>query len=149
MIGDLKQMDPRWLRGASFKGYGVTLTVGIGVPIPILDEEVLVHAAVRDEDLVAQVVDYSETYPQRETGSLAEVSYAQLKSGEISIDGKKVPTAGLSSYARGKEIAGMLKDWIQKGEFLLTECVQQLPSSDSGIVFKGLQEKPVRVRKAV
>ncbi len=149
VIGDLKQMDPRWLRGASFKGYGVTLTVGIGVPIPILDEEVLVHAAVRDEDLVAQVVDYSETYPQRETGSLAEVSYAQLKSGEISIDGKKVPTAGLSSYARGKEIAGMLKDWIQKGEFLLTECVQQLPSADSGIVFKGLQEKPVRVRKAV
>jgi len=149
VIGDLKQMDPRWLRGTSFRGYGATLTVGIGVPIPILDEETVVQAAVRDEDIVAQVVDYSETYPQRESGSLAEVSYAQLKTGEISLDGKKVPTAGFSSYAMAREIAGILKDWIQKGEFLLTECVQRLPSSDSGIVFKGLQEKPIRFKKAV
>ena len=149
VIGDLKQMDSRWLRGSSFKGYGVTLTVGIGVPIPILDEATLVHTAVRDEDIVAQVVDYSETYPQRESGSLAEVSYAQLKTGEISLNGKKVPTASLSSYAMAREIAGILKGWIQGGEFLLTECVQQLPSSDSGIVFKGLQEKPIRLKKAV
>ncbi len=149
VIGDLKQMAPRWLRGTCFRGYGVTLTVGIGVPIPILDEESVVQAAVRDEDIVAQVVDYSATYPQRETGSLGEVNYAQLKTGEIAVDGKKVPTAGLSSYTRAKEIAGILKDWIQKGEFLLTECVEQLPSSDSGIVFKGLQEKPIRLKKAV
>jgi len=149
VIGDLKQMHPRWLRGTSFRGYGVNLTVSIGIPIPVLDEETVVQAAVRDEDIVAQVVDYSETYPQRESGSLAEVNYAQLRRGEISVNGKKVPTASLSSYAMAREIAGILKDWIQKGEFLLTECVQQLPSSDSGIVFKGLQEKPIRFKKAV
>jgi uncharacterized protein (DUF39 family) len=149
VIGDLKGMNPQWLRGTSFRGYGTTLTVGIGVPIPILDEEAVIHAAVRDEDIVAQVVDYSETYPQRESGSLAEVTYAQLKSGEITLDGKQIPTAGLSSYAMAREIAGNLKDWIRKGQFLLTECVQRLPSSDSGIVFKGLQEKRIRFRKAV
>ena len=149
VIGDLKAMDPRWLRGTSFRGYGTTLTVGIGVPIPILDEEVLIRAAVRDEDIVAQVVDYSETYPQRDSGSLAEVTYAQLKSGEIMLDGKKVPTAGLSSYTMAREIATILKDWIRKGEFVLTECIQRLPSADSGIVFKGLQEKRIRFKKAV
>ena len=149
VIGDMKGMHPRWLRGTSFRGYGVNLTVGIGVPIPILDEEAVIHAAVRDEDIVAQVVDYSETYPQRESENLGEVSYAQLKRGEISIDGKEVPAAGLSSYAMAKEIASILKEWIQNGQFLLTECTQRLPSSDAGIVFKGLQEKPFRARNPI
>jgi len=149
VIGDMKGMHPRWLRGTSFRGYGVNLTVGIGIPIPILDEEAVIHAAVRDEDIVAQVVDYSETYPQRESENLGEVSYAQLKRGEISIDGKEVPAAGLSSYAMAKEIASILKEWIQNGQFLLTECTQRLPSSDAGIVFKGLQEKPFRARNPI
>ena len=149
VIGDMKGMHPRWLRGTSFRGYGVNLTVGIGIPIPILDEEILIQAAVRDKDIMTQIVDYSETYPQRESESLGEVSYAQLKSGEITVDAKEVPTASLSSYAMAKEIAGVLKEWIQRGQFLLTECTQRLPSSDSGIVFKGLQEKPIRLKKAV
>lgn len=143
VTGDLKQMSPRWLRGASFTGYGATLAVGIGVPIPILDEEVLRRAALPDEEIFAQVVDYSEAYPNCVPDSLGEVSYAQLKSGTISINGKKVSTAGLSSYARARKIAGTLKNWIQEGAFLLSQPVAPLPSVGSGIRFKPLVERPL------
>jgi uncharacterized protein (DUF39 family) len=143
VMGDLKQMSPRWLRGASFTGYGVTLAVGIGIPIPILDEEMLNFTAVTDKDIVAQVVDYSEAYPNCIPGSLGEVTYAQLKSGSITVKGKKVPTAGLSSYSRAREVANTLKDWIAEGSFLLSEPVAPVPSVDSGIKFKALQERPI------
>jgi uncharacterized protein (DUF39 family) len=137
-------MSPRWLRGTSFTGYGVSLTVGIGIPIPILDEEILRHTMVRDEDIWAQVIDYSEAYPQCIPGSLAEVNYRDLKSGKITVQGKEIPTAGLSSYFRAKEIAQTLKEWIKTGKFLVTKSVEPLPSVDSGIVFKPLKERPIK-----
>ena len=56
--------------------------------------------AVTDADIIAPVVDYSEAYPNGKPEVLAEVTVAQLKSGEISVNGKKVVTAGLSSYAQ-------------------------------------------------
>ena len=144
VLGDLKQMSPEWLKGTSMTGYGVTLSVGIGVPIPILNEEILLYTAVKDEEILAQIVDYSEAYPQRKSGSLGEVSYAQLKSGKITVQGKEVPTGSLSSYAKARKIASLLKDWIRKGEFLLAEPVELLPSVESGITFKPLKERPIK-----
>ncbi len=143
VIGDLKQMSPRWLVGTSFLGYGCTITVGIGVPIPVLSEEILRYTLVTDADIVAPVVDYSEAYPQRKPDVLGEVSYAELKSGVIKIMGKEVPTASLSSYPKAVEIANILKEWIKKGEFLLTEPVAPLPGAESGITIKGLEERPI------
>lgn len=143
VTGDLKEMNARWLRGASFTGYGATLAVGIGVPIPILNEEILRYTTVRDGEIVAPIIDYSEAYPKGIPGNLGEASYAQLKSGSIMVKGKKVPTAGLSSYARAREVASVLKGWIQNGAFLLTEPVITLPSVDSGITFKPLAERPI------
>jgi L-aspartate semialdehyde sulfurtransferase len=143
VTGDLKGMQARWLRGASFTGYGTTLAVAIGLPIPILNEEVLRCTTVTDADIVAQVVDYSEAYPNCVPGSLGEVTYAQIKSGAIEINGKKIPTAGLSSYARASEVAATLKSWIETGSFLLTQPVEPLPTADSGIQFKPLSERPI------
>lgn len=141
LTGDLKQMEARWVRGVSYLGYGVTMQVGVGIPIPILNEDVLAYASLKDSDLVAQVVDYSESYPQGIGGTLGEVSYAELKSGEITIRGKKVPTAPLSSYPKAVEIAVILKEWILAGDFELTSPVQPLPSADAGIKFKPLRVK--------
>ena len=116
-------------------GYGTTLTLGIGVPIPVLSEEILRYTTVTDADIFAAIVDYSESYPQRKPDILGEVNYAQLRSGKIEINGKNVPTASLSSYPKAVEIANTLKEWIQKGEFLLTEPVAPLPGAESGITF--------------
>jgi uncharacterized protein (DUF39 family) len=142
-IGDLKQMSPRWLVGTSMLGYGCSLTVGIGVPIPILSEEILKYTMVSDEDILAPVVDYAGAYPQRRPEILAEVSYAELKSGKIRVSGRDVPTASLSSYPRAVEIATTLKEWLKAGKFLLTEPVAPLPGVDSGVTFKPLHERPI------
>jgi len=143
VIGDLKQMKPEWLVGTSYLGYGATLTVGIGIPIPILNEEVMRCVSVSDRDLYAPIVDYSEAYGQRIPGNLGYVSYAELKSGKITVNGKEVPTAPLSSYPKARQIAGILKEWIQKGEFLLTEPVKLLPSYKDGIAASTLEIKGI------
>jgi uncharacterized protein (DUF39 family) len=143
VIGDLKQMKPEWLIGTSMLGYGCTMTVGIGVPIPILSEEILKYTLVTDSQIFAPIIDYSESYPQRKSNILGEVNYAELKSGKIKIQDKEVPTASLSSYPKAVEIASILKDWIKGGKFLLTEMVAPLPGADSGIIFKPLEERPI------
>ena len=141
VIGDLKQMKPEWLVGTSMFGYGCNLTVGIGVPIPILSAEILRYTAVKDEDILAPIVDYSEAYPQAKPDILGEASYAQLKSGKIVVQGQEVPTASLSSYSKARDIAETLKEWIKRGEFLLTEPVAPLPGVEAGITLKPLEER--------
>jgi len=118
-------MSPRWLLGVSMQGYGCSLAVGIGVPIPILDEDMARYTGVADEDIVTQVKDYSFT----RSDPLCQVSYAQLKSGTIMVEGQEVPTVPLSSTVRAREIASILKDWIQRGEFLLGEPQHPLPTT--------------------
>ncbi|WP_066634549.1 homocysteine biosynthesis protein [Desulfolucanica intricata] len=139
VLGDLKQMNPQWLRGTSFLGYGATLTVGIGVPIPVLNEEIIRYAAVPDEELYAPIMDYSDAYPNRKPCDLGFVSYAELKSGKITVNGKEIPTASMSSYKKAREVAGILKQWIQKGDFLLSQPAQLLPNADDGIKAKVLK----------
>ncbi len=144
VIGDLKQMSPRWLVGTSMLGYGCTITVGIGVPIPVLSEEIVRYTAVTDDDILGAVMDYSRTYPQFKTDILGEVSYGKLKSGKVMIQGKEVPTSSLSSYSRAVEIATTLKEWILGGKFQLTHPVAPLPGVESGTTFKPLKERPIK-----
>jgi uncharacterized protein (DUF39 family) len=139
VTGDLKGMSADYLRAASITGYGVSLAVGIGVPIPILDEEMAHFTAVKDSDILAPIVDYSEDYPNVTGKPLGTVSYAELRTGTIEINGKKVRTAGQSSYSKAREIAGKLKSWIESGSFVLGRPVDPLPGADSSVEFKPLK----------
>ncbi|MDI6784630.1 MAG: homocysteine biosynthesis protein [bacterium] len=142
VLGDLKQMSPKWLKAVSFTGYGVTLSIGIGVPIPILNEAILEYTTVKDEDIAAPLVDYATAYPERKPDTLGEVNYQQLRSGTVKINNKEVPTGGLSSYSKAREIALILKQWIREGKFQITEPVAHLPGPDSGQTFKPLNDRP-------
>jgi uncharacterized protein (DUF39 family) len=125
VIGDLKQMSSEFIRALSFKNYGVSLAVGLGVPIPILDEDVMRAASVREDQIFAPVLDYA--VQSRTRRPVREISYAELRSGSIEINGKKVKTSSLSSYAKARQVAETLKNQIAKGEFLLTQAVAGLP----------------------
>ncbi len=139
VIGDLKQMKPEWLRGTSMLGYGATLTVGIGIPIPIIDEEILMNTCITDRDIIAPVVDYSYDYPNMTGKIIAEIDYASLKSGRIRLFNKTIPTFPISSYPKALEICRILKSWIKNGRFFLTTPVERLPGKESGVKFKPFQ----------
>lgn len=141
VIGDLKQMEANWVVGLSYAGYGATLAMGIGIPIPILDEEILLHTMVKDEDIYCPVVDFNEGYPYSKPIDLGFVSVADLKKGKVIIEGKEVITTPQSSYPRARIIAATLKEWISQGKFELTCPVAQLPGADANIEFKSIPDR--------
>jgi len=127
VMGELKKMHPKWLVGVSIQGYGCSLSVGLGIPIPILNEEMARYTSVSDEDLYTHVIDYGKDYPQGKSKNYGQVSYAELKSGTIEVAGKRISTVPLSSMVRAREIADLLKKRIMAGKFLLGEPQSTLP----------------------
>ena len=141
LTADMKQMRPEFVRGVSFRGYGVSLGLGVGVPIPILSPEILKRTCVRDRDILAPVIDYSDDYPQKTGKIICHVSYEQLRSGEIDVEGKKVAVGSLSSYHKALEIAHLLADEIRCGDFRLAEPIASLPK-DTAMKSLVAREKP-------
>ncbi|MFC1857419.1 homocysteine biosynthesis protein [Thermodesulfobacteriota bacterium] len=133
LIGDMRQMAPKWIRSASFTGYGVTLSVAVGVPIPILDEDMVRSVSITDAELKAPVVDYSKYYPTGEgEAKLGEVTYEELKSGSFRLNGQDIPTGSFSSYRLAREVAHHLKDLILSSNFFLTQLQAPLPGAAAG-----------------
>jgi len=141
LTGDMKQMNPQFVRGVSLRGYGISLGLGVGIPIPILNEDILKRTCVRDRDILAPVVDYSNDYPQNTGKTICHVSYEELRSGEIEVEGKKVAVGSLSSYHTALEIAHLLADEVRRGDFRLAEPIAPLPK-DSSMKPLVAREKP-------
>ncbi len=124
VCGDMKSMSSEFIRGASLTGYGCSMMVGIGIPIPILNEDLAFFTGMSDRDIKAQVIDYGIDYPDGNPKSLCEVTYAELKSGFVNFRGRSIPSSPLSSYPKAKKIAILLREWIENG---FTVGVPQLP----------------------
>ncbi|MGB4580298.1 MAG: homocysteine biosynthesis protein [Coriobacteriia bacterium] len=129
VIADLKAASPEFYSAATLTGYGVSSFVGIGVPVPVLDEDIAATLALTDADLTATIYDYGVA--ARSRPSLGTVSYAELRSGSIEIEGKKVPTGPISSLPRARRIAAELKRWITEERFAIAEPVELLPQPGS------------------
>ncbi len=142
--GDLKTMRPEYLRGAYVHGYGCTLFVGIGVPIPLLNEEIARSVAVTDDDIKVNIVDYGIQSLNRPVIK-AGVTYRELKSGRVAINGKSVRTGSISSLFMARKIAAELKSWIARGEFFISAAVE--PIATTGTARPLVVNKPVKVVK--
>ena len=123
--GDCKNMSPEFIRGASYTKYGTTLYVGMGVPIPVLNEGIAKKVAIGDEEIFTDVIDYGT--PRRGRPKLRQVNYKELKSGRIAINDKTVKVSSLSSLKKARAIAGTLKKWIEDGTFYLSAPSRSLP----------------------
>lgn len=124
VCGDMKQMDRRFVRGLDITGYGISLAIGIGVPIPILNADIMRRCAISDDEIYAEMTDYS--LPSGRT-CMQRYSYAELRSGSIEYQGRKIRTSSMSSLAGARKVAAQLKGWIENGEFLLNKPSMMLP----------------------
>jgi uncharacterized protein (DUF39 family) len=139
LTGDMKRMRSEYVRGVSMVGYGTSLSIGVGVPLPVLSPAVLKRACVRDREIQAPVIDYSHDYANNTGRVLRMVSYEELKSGQIEVEGKKVEVASLSSYQKAREIAELLAAEIRGGTFRLSEPYAKLPQN--------VAMKPLKIRE--
>jgi len=135
VVGDMKKMNRRYLRAAVFEKYGVSMSVGLGIPIPNLDEEIFEHISRPNSEILTTCFDYS-------TGELARpemgrFSYEQLRSGSVEINGKTVVTSTMTSISISREIAQILKESIQSGEFALQQPIKNIANLGE---FKPLKE---------
>ncbi|MCK5140451.1 MAG: CBS domain-containing protein, partial [Thermodesulfovibrionia bacterium] len=117
-------MSTEFIRGATIPGYGTTLFVGIGIPIPILNEGIARKTAIQNKDIMTNIVDYS--VPRLNRPVIKEASYEELISGSVEIDGKQIRASPLSSFKVSFNIMDKLKELIESGEFFLSGMVKPL-----------------------
>ena len=108
----------------------------MGIPIPVLDESLMEKLAKSNDELYTHIYDYGLGLLKKPV--LRRVSYAELRSGAVELNGKMVKTASLSSLSKARTIAEKIKEMIKAGEFELTKPVAALPKSE---VFKPMTVK--------
>lgn len=128
-IADVSSMDPKWVKAGYIKSFGPVLYVGVGLPIPILDESVAESLSVTDNEIQTTIVDFS--IPRRTKPTFGQCTYSELRTSTVVINGKPTLTAPLSSMAYALEICKSLKEDIKNKKFFLREFVSSLDMQSS------------------
>jgi uncharacterized protein (DUF39 family) len=136
VMGNLKEMSPEYIQAAYYEKYGVSLFVGIGIPIPVLNADIAKRVSINNSQIETSVLDYGTIG----TPKLGQVNYEQLQSGYIKVKGKKIRTAPVASLAKARKIANHLKEWLKNGNFEISKPVQMFPNNTS---LNGLKEMEV------
>ncbi|WP_320111209.1 homocysteine biosynthesis protein [Draconibacterium orientale] len=136
VMGNLKEMSAEYIQAASYEKYGVSMFVGIGIPIPVLNADIAKRVSINNSQIETSVLDYGTVG----TPKLGQVTYEELQSGTIKVKGKKIRTAPVASLKKARKIADELKKWLQNGDFEVTKPVQMFPANTS---LNGLQETEV------
>jgi len=137
---NLKEMTKDFVNAATFEGYGTSLYLGLGIPIPILDAEMAEATAVRDADIEVSIKDYS--VGRRDRPVVRKTNYEELKSGSIQLNGKDITTSPLSSFKKARAVANELKSRIAAGTFFLGENTTTLPKNQSAKPMKETNKLP-------
>jgi uncharacterized protein (DUF39 family) len=120
-IADLKSVKSEYIKPIYLKGYGISLSIGIAVPIPILDKDILKSVLLSDAHITTEIIDYSKNPKE----SIHEVTYQELSSGYVQIDGKKVKATNISNIKQADKLGKELKQEIKQGRFFLHEPIEK------------------------
>ena len=120
-IVDINSMNPKWIRGGYIKSFGPVLYTGVGVPIPILDEEIAQQISITDDKIHTTIVDFS--IPRRSKPTFGQCTYAELRTSTILINNKPTLAAPLASMAWTLEICDILKGLIMSKDFFLSKPI--------------------------
>jgi uncharacterized protein (DUF39 family) len=123
VTGNMKDMSTEFIRAAYYQKYGVSMFVGIGIPIPVLDVDIAKRVSIKN----SQIETYIRDYGCIGNPILGKINYQELQSGKIQFENKIIPTQPMSSIKKARKIAEILKEQIQHKTFFLSEAVQAFP----------------------
>lgn len=118
---DMRAMNRRFVRPLLVPGYGVSLSLGIGLAIPVLDEDMARALSVRNHQISTRVVDYA-------SGEVVgRIDYGQLMGQRVEFMGRRIPSRTLSDRRGAQLICQELKTMVLAGRFPLHAPVRPLP----------------------
>ena len=121
ITADLRGVKPEFISPLYIKGYGVSLYISIGIPIPIINADMAHAVSVKNKDIITQVHDFA-------TGeTVGTVTYDQLHKNNIHLSGKNPVSRTMSRIREAYKITELLKKQIEDGTFELTQPVKPLP----------------------